>query len=57
MTILLISSELDEICALSDRIAVLENYRIVRSAEACSWDEMSLGLAMSGSEGEVDHVH
>jgi simple sugar transport system ATP-binding protein len=56
VTILLISSELDEIRALSDRIAVLENYRIVRSAEASAWDEMSLGLAMSGSEQGVEHA-
>ncbi len=47
--ILLISSELDEILALSDRIAVLENYRIVLEREAKACDETLLGLAMSGS--------
>ena len=48
-TILLISSDLDEIRMLSDRIAVLENFRIVRIELARTWDETTLGLAMSGA--------
>jgi ABC-type uncharacterized transport system ATPase subunit len=52
--ILLISSELDEILALSDRIAVLENYRIVLEKKASECDETMLGLAMSGS---LTHSH
>ena len=54
--ILLISSELDEILALSDRIAVLENYRIVSDKEAAAVDETYLGLAMSGSLHQANEL-
>ncbi|MBC7658108.1 MAG: ABC transporter ATP-binding protein [Chitinophagaceae bacterium] len=52
MAIILISSELEEILALSDRIAVMENYRISRTFLGGRCDETELGLAMSGSHSD-----
>ncbi len=49
LAILLISSELDEIIALSDRIAVLENFGISKTFEGGTCNEKELGLAMSGA--------
>ena len=46
--ILLISSELDEIRALSDRIAVMFEGRIVATLDATDADEERLGLLMAG---------
>ncbi len=46
--ILLVSSELDEIRALSDRIAVLFEGRIVATLDAASATEERLGLLMAG---------
>ena len=46
--ILLISSELDEIRALSDRIAVMFEGRIVATLDAASATEERLGLLMAG---------
>ncbi|MCX6129502.1 MAG: ABC transporter ATP-binding protein [Proteobacteria bacterium] len=51
MAVLLISSELDEIIALSDRILVMENYRVTASFSGETCDETALGLAMSGGMG------
>jgi len=48
--ILLISSELDEIRALSDRIAVLYEGRIVATLPAAEATEERLGLLMAGHE-------
>jgi ABC-type uncharacterized transport system ATPase subunit len=46
--ILLISSELDEIRGLSDRIAVMFEGRIVATLDAASATEERLGLLMAG---------
>ena len=46
--ILLISSELDEIRALSDRIAVMFEGRIVATLDAADASEERLGLLMAG---------
>jgi simple sugar transport system ATP-binding protein len=46
--ILLISSELDEIRALSDRIAVMFEGKIVATLDAKDADEQRLGLLMAG---------
>ena len=46
--ILLISSELDEIRALSDRIAVMFEGRLVATLDAASASEERLGLLMAG---------
>jgi len=48
--ILLISSELDEIRALSDRIAVMYEGRIVATLPAAEATEERLGLLMAGHE-------
>ena len=48
--ILLISSELDEIRGLSDRIAVMFEGRIVATLDAASATEERLGLLMAGHE-------
>ena len=45
---LLVSSELDEIRALSDRIAVLFEGRIVETVAAADATEERLGLLMAG---------
>jgi simple sugar transport system ATP-binding protein len=49
--VLLISADLDEIMALSDRIAVLYEGRIVGEVEAAHADAQSLGLWMTGAGG------
>lgn len=51
MGILLISSELDELLALSDRILVMYEGRIVASFRRGEVDEKALGLAMGGALG------
>jgi ABC-type uncharacterized transport system ATPase subunit len=48
--VLLVSSELDEIMALSDRIAVMYRGRIVEIVEASKTDKEYLGLLMAGIE-------
>lgn len=51
--ILLISADLDEVRRLSDRIAVIYDGRIVAEDRCDKWDEMQLGLLMTGGmEGE-----
>ncbi|HEX7674292.1 MAG TPA: ABC transporter ATP-binding protein [Bdellovibrio sp.] len=47
--ILLISSELDELMALSDRIAVLYKGRFVAEFTRSQFDEIALGAAMGGA--------
>lgn len=47
--ILLISSELDELTALSDRLIVLSQKKVVASFERASFNESSIGLAMGGA--------
>ena len=49
--ILVVSSELDEILALSDRIAVMYRGRIMEIVEASKVDKEYLGLLMAGIEG------
>lgn len=51
--VLLISSDLDEIFKLSDRIAVLYEGEIVRSARADSISREELGLSMAGVKKEA----
>ncbi len=46
--VLLLSADLDEIWALSDRIAVIYEGRIVAVREPAETDEMELGLLMTG---------
>jgi len=48
--ILLISEDLDEICNLSDRIAVIYNGRIMGTFEAGEVNEEKIGLLMAGIE-------
>ncbi|MET0016553.1 ATP-binding cassette domain-containing protein [Oscillibacter sp.] len=50
-SILLISADLDEVRRLSDRIAVLYGGKIVAESEHDVWDEMELGLLMTGGKG------
>lgn len=50
VAILLISSELDEILGLSDRVAVIYQGRIVSETTRSACDERSLGLAMGGAK-------
>lgn len=56
VAVLLVSSELDEILALADRIVVMENFEIRASFAADECDETALGLAMSGAMKETRHV-
>ena len=51
--ILLISADLDEVRRLSDRVAVIFGGRIVAENEHDVWDEMELGLLMTGGKGGV----
>lgn len=50
--IILISADLDEVRRLSDRVAVIYDGRIVAESEHDVWDEMELGLLMTGSKSE-----
>ena len=52
--ILLVSVELDEIFALSDRIAVMFDGRIMGTRDPASTDQRELGLLMAGITGEPD---
>ena len=55
--VLLLSADLDEVRRLSDRVAVIYDGRIVAESIHDTWDEMELGLLMTGGkEGEVN-VH
>jgi ABC-type uncharacterized transport system ATPase subunit len=46
--VLLISSELDEVLSLSDRVLVLYEGRIVGEFKKGTWDERTIGMAMTG---------
>ena len=50
--VLLISADLDEILALSDRIAVIYEGRIVAVRECSKTNELELGLLMTGGKNE-----
>ncbi len=52
--VLLLSEDLDEILALSDRVAVIYEGRIVGVLAAEEAEEEKLGLMMSGALGEAD---
>jgi simple sugar transport system ATP-binding protein len=52
--VLLVSSELSEILALSDRILVLYEGRIVHATTPAATDERTLGLHMTGRASLVD---
>ena len=54
LALLLISSELGELLALSDRVAVLYKGRLVASFDAEAVDEEELGLWMTGAKGGGD---
>ncbi len=51
--ILLVSSELSEVLALSDRILVMYEGRIVHATRADATDERTLGLYMAGKQGSA----
>ena len=51
--VLLMSSELSEIMALSDRVLVMYEGRLVYEARPADTDERALGLAMAGRVAEV----
>lgn len=48
--IILISADLDEVRRLSDRVAVIYDGRIVAESNHDEWDEMELGLLMTGGK-------
>ncbi|WP_327241802.1 ABC transporter ATP-binding protein [Streptomyces sp. NBC_01320] len=52
--VLLISSELSEVLALSDRIGVMLQGRLVEVIDTAEATETRLGLAMSGATGDDD---
>jgi simple sugar transport system ATP-binding protein len=52
--VLLVSSELSEILALSDRIIVLTGGRIVHETTPGATDERTLGLHMTGRSSMID---
>ncbi len=51
--ILLVSFDLDELFALSDRLAVIYEGRIVETFDPRAVDEEQLGLAMAGVRGNA----
>ncbi len=51
---LLISSELDEVLSLSDRVAVMVGGRFLKILDAGATDPEALGLLMGGEEGRRD---
>ena len=55
--VLLISAELDEILALSDRIAVLFEGRIAGVMDRADADVQRLGLMMAGAAGQAGAAH
>ncbi|MCL2568265.1 MAG: ABC transporter ATP-binding protein [Oscillospiraceae bacterium] len=48
--IILISADLDEVRRLSDRVSVIYDGQIVAESKADVWDEMEIGLYMTGSK-------
>ena len=52
--VLLVSTELDEVLALSDRIAVMFDGRVVAVLDRDATDATELGLYMAGSSPEAD---
>ncbi len=54
--VLLVSSELDEIMALSDRIAVMYRGQIIEILKASETSKEKLGLLMAGMKREADEL-
>jgi len=52
IAVLLVSAELDEIMALSDRIAVMYRGQIVATVDAAKVTREQLGLWMAGAQPE-----
>jgi simple sugar transport system ATP-binding protein len=50
--ILLISADFDEVLAMSDRIAVIYEGRIVAIRERGKTDELEIGLLMTGAAND-----
>jgi simple sugar transport system ATP-binding protein len=55
--ILLVSTELDEIMGLSDRIAVMYRGEIVETLSAAQATKEGLGLLMAGVKGDQVAAH
>ncbi len=55
--VLLVSAELDEIMALSDRIAVMYEGRVVAVLDRAEATREGLGLLMAGSAREIERVN
>ena len=50
--VLLISADLDEVKSLSDRLAVIYDGELVAEGRPEEFDDMELGLLMTGAKGE-----
>ena len=53
IAVLLISTELDEIIALSDRVLVMSEGRITAEFDGGSDDRAAIGLAMAGATTQI----
>jgi simple sugar transport system ATP-binding protein len=53
--VLIVSTELDEILAISDRILVMYRGRIVAEFETAKANVREIGLAMAGAAGMIEH--
>jgi simple sugar transport system ATP-binding protein len=52
--VLLISDDLDEVLALSDKVAVMQAGRLTPPRAAAAWTRAELGLAMAGAKAAAD---
>lgn len=50
--VLLISADLDEVKSLSDRLTVIYDGELVAEGRPEEFDDMELGLLMTGAKGE-----
>ncbi len=57
LAVLLISTELDEILALSDRIAVMYEGQVIGVVQAKDADVNEIGLMMAGARAQRDQVN
>ena len=53
--VLIVSTELDEILAISDRILVMYRGKIVAEFETAKANVREIGLAMAGAAGMIEH--